>query len=613
MHSVLELTKLYIMSRNLLIVEDDAITALAVKQSLEDYGYSTVIAHSGREALKLLKEQNTIELILMDIDLGEAPDGTETAQQILSKMEIPIIFHSSHTEPEITAKTEKITSYGYVVKNSGITVLDASIKMAFRLFDSRKKEKKKTEKSITEKSLSESEIRYREMFENMNNCVAIYEAVGEGADFIIKDFNSSAEKTEQVKREDIINKPVTKIFTGIKALGLLDVFQDVWRTGKPRHHPVSFYEGNRISGWRENYVYKLPSGEIVAIYEDKTEIMQAQEALKRSEEQLKNILKDLSFIVVTIDQTGKLLFCNDYFLKITGWKKEEIIGKNWFDTSLPEDVRLKVLDDTFTEKQKVNGPPSKYENEILTKQGERRLILWSNTVFRNTADLTPTFTSVGEDITAQMQLARQQEEIIHEKELILKEVHHRIKNNMATMKSLLEIQAYSLKDDSVQKLMLDAAGRMNSMMLLYDRLYTSESIESFSFSEYLESLVDDIVASACLDIDVELEVQKIILPVHFSSILGIIINEIITNSMKYAFSEKKENRLSVKIKQIKEKVSVVISDNGPGFNPSEKNKGFGFSLIKELTIQLKGEMELSTEDGTTYSFLFPIEESSASS
>ncbi len=137
--------------KTLLLVEDEALIAMSEKAELEKYGYAVVIAHSGEEAVELFNEDNDIDLILMDINLGTGIDGTEAARKILEAHDTPIVFLSSHTSPEIVEKTEKITSYGYVVKNSGIVVLDASIKMAFRLHDARMREKEK------EESLKESE------------------------------------------------------------------------------------------------------------------------------------------------------------------------------------------------------------------------------------------------------------------------------------------------------------------------------------------------------------------------------------------------------------------------------------------------------------------------
>lgn len=138
--------------KQILLVEDEALIAMSEKMQLEKYGYAVSTVSSGEEAVEAVQTSSDIDLILMDINLGSGIDGTEAAEIILRDQDIPIVFLSSHTEPEIVEKTEKITSYGYVVKNSSITVLDASIKMAFRLFDSkvREQENQKTLRQITE-------------------------------------------------------------------------------------------------------------------------------------------------------------------------------------------------------------------------------------------------------------------------------------------------------------------------------------------------------------------------------------------------------------------------------------------------------------------------------
>jgi PAS domain S-box-containing protein len=148
--------------KTLLLVEDEAIIAHIEKRQLEGYGYAVRLASTGEQAVQAVKTCPEIDLVLMDIDLGRGMDGTEAAELILQDHELPIVFLSSHSEREVVEKTEKITSYGYVVKNSSITVLDASIKMAFKLFQARMNEKQSKE------VLRQSEERQRQITENIN-------------------------------------------------------------------------------------------------------------------------------------------------------------------------------------------------------------------------------------------------------------------------------------------------------------------------------------------------------------------------------------------------------------------------------------------------------------
>ncbi len=130
------------MKKRILLVEDDGIIAVANRRALENEGYEVQVAYTGESAVERMQEACTdsrcaFDLILMDINLGSGMDGTDAAREILGFRDIPVVFLSSHTEPDVVRKTETITSYGYVVKSSPATVLFTSITMAFRLHDAR--------------------------------------------------------------------------------------------------------------------------------------------------------------------------------------------------------------------------------------------------------------------------------------------------------------------------------------------------------------------------------------------------------------------------------------------------------------------------------------------
>jgi len=137
-----------------------------------------------------------------------------------------------------------------------------------------------TERVRIERALVASEERHREIFEHLGTCVAVFEAHLDGEDFVYVDVNRAAEQVGAIRREDVVGKSVLAVFPGVKEFGLFDAFQRVWRTGTPEHHPVAEYRDERIRGWLQNYIYKLPTGEIVAVYEDATERIEAQKRLK---------------------------------------------------------------------------------------------------------------------------------------------------------------------------------------------------------------------------------------------------------------------------------------------------------------------------------------------
>ena len=166
------------------------------------------------------------------------------------------------------------------------------------------------ERKWAQDALGKSEEKFRELMENMHSGVVVYEAVADGEDFEIKDFNRSGEKIEKIDREKVIGRRVTDVFPGIKDLGIFDVFQSVWQTGKPEYFSGGVYLDHRTPpSWRESYVYKLSSGEIVAVYQDITEQKLAQKALQESEKRFRDLVEN-SLTGISIVQDNQVVYQN---------------------------------------------------------------------------------------------------------------------------------------------------------------------------------------------------------------------------------------------------------------------------------------------------------------
>jgi len=193
---------------------------------------------------------------------------------------------------------------------------------------------------------------------------------------------------------------------------------------------------------------------------------------------------------------------------------------------------------------------------------------------------------------------------LEEKELILKEVHHRIKNNMTTIYGLLTLQAGTLKNSEAAAALEDAASRVQSMMVLYNKLYESPSFTEISVREYIPALVDEIVANFPngSHIRVEKDIGGFVLDVRRVQSLGIILNELLTNIMKYAFTGRTDNRVSVSASCTDGRVTIGVRDNGTGISGASldgTSAGFGLLLVRELTRQLKGTVAIVNDGGTS--------------
>jgi PAS domain S-box-containing protein len=207
------------------------------------------------------------------------------------------------------------------------------------------------------------------------------------------------------------------------------------------------------------------------------------------------------------------------------------------------------------------------------------------------------------DIDEQKKAEEKIKTLLSEKELLLKEVHHRIKNNMNTISSLLSIQANTITDPGAITALEDAGRRIHSMSLLYDKLYRSISFDELSFAEYFSSLVDEIVANfpnGC-NVTVKKHLEDFMLDAKRLQTLGIVVNELLTNTMKYAFKGREHGLVTVSAAAAGDTVVISIQDDGIGMPASVsvgKSTGFGLQLVDALAQQLGGKIRIERENGT---------------
>jgi diguanylate cyclase (GGDEF)-like protein/PAS domain S-box-containing protein len=189
-----------------------------------------------------------------------------------------------------------------------------------------------TEWKRTERQLRHHEIQFNELFDHIKSGVVVYEAVDDGTDFLFKDFNRAAESIEHISKDEVIGRSVRAVFPQVCEFGLFEVLQNVWKSGIPQHHPVQQYRDDRIAGWRENYIYRLPTGEVVAIYEDLTERMKMEEEIRllAITDVLTGLYNRRGFIafaeqqIKTANRTGRKLML--LFIDIDGMKS---INDTW--------------------------------------------------------------------------------------------------------------------------------------------------------------------------------------------------------------------------------------------------------------------------------------------
>jgi len=309
-----------------LLVFDETAEATESKNILESLGYVVpCIASNYDDAINKAMEIKP-NLILAD-NLSKNDNTDFNLALKAQKIDIPVIFLTTLSEKSDIDKTQQANEYNYLIKPVDTVSLGNSVELALYKHEMNKKLKK-------------SQDCFREMFQHMNSGAVVYEAVENGKNFIIKDLNRKSESIDKINRKTVIGKLVTDVFPKVADFGLLEVLKKVYETGVPEEHQLSHYKDKRISGWRNNYVYKLPTEEVMAVYDDMTEYKQMEQKIITSEEKYRNIIEKTHDGISISDNNETLEYVNQRILDMVGYEKHEMIGHNIFEFIDEDDVPL---------------------------------------------------------------------------------------------------------------------------------------------------------------------------------------------------------------------------------------------------------------------------------
>jgi PAS domain S-box-containing protein len=319
------------------------------------------------------------------------------------------------------------------------------------------------------------------------------------------------------------------------------------------------------------------------------------------------------------DQHGRFTLVNQAIADAYGTSVESLLGKTDADfNSNEEEVASFRRDDL----EVINSLKEKFIPEEVITDADGKL-RWLQTIKRpivsqdGTADQ---ILGIAADITARKQaenaLQQALEQIktsLHEKEVLLKEIHHRVKNNMQVITSLLSLQSKTIADGHALAVFQDSQNRVKSMALIHETLYQSKDLSRINFAEYLNKLVAHVSRSYGLRSDavrIRVNVDDVSLPIDTAVPCGLIINELAANSLKYAFPADRKGEVNITFAHAAGRYILCVSDNGIGlpadFDP-EKGKSLGMKLVRMLTTQLSGAMECRNGVGTTFEITFPEE------
>lgn len=338
----------------------------------------------------------------------------------------------------------------------------------------------------------------------------------------------------------------------------------------------------------------------------------SDQRLKESKNRWEKLVKnDPDLIAILVDR--KIKFINQSGARILGADSpEEIVGRALDTIVGTEDMEL-------VEKrvqQLLKGNSLKPTIHKITGLDKKIRHIKTHSTLITYEGNEAAIQIVGQDVTDRVEYERELKESLKEKETLLQEIHHRVKNNLAVVSGMLQLQAFNSENEELQKSLKDSESRIKTMALIHEQLYQSQSLSQIDFGQYVEELITNImeVSVPREHIDISLDFDSFNLNVNQAVPCALIINEIISNSFEHAFTEQKEGHINLQLKKRNSLIQVTISDNGKGLPPDYNQKeSMGFTIIKTLIRQLEADYKIDRENGTTITFTFEKQQIKGSS
>ena len=333
--------------------------------------------------------------------------------------------------------------------------------------------------------------------------------------------------------------------------------------------------------------------------------------LLESERRYRHLVNDAHDMIHSIDKNGRIIFANNSWSKELGYAEDDVLNLSFFDIIHPDhyDYCLEKFR-ALIEGERCVG----IETCWITKEGTK---IWveGNVSPLIKDDEVQEIQGIFRNITERKQHEETLKASLHEKEILLKEIHHRVKNNMQIISSLLNLQAEDIKDAAVIHAFEESKNRIRSMALVHEKLYQSKDFAKIELSDYVNSLIRNLYFSCRSsedDVQIDFKADRLYIDIDLAVPFGLIMNELITNAFKHAFPShhKDEKKISVSItKSNNNHINVIVRDNGVGMTPDvqrEAKESLGLKLVYSLVEdQLEGKLDLVSDAGTTFKISLP--------
>jgi PAS domain S-box-containing protein len=347
---------------------------------------------------------------------------------------------------------------------------------------------------------------------------------------------------------------------------------------------------------------------ILSTIRDITERRLAQTALEESETRYRMIGDLVPFGIWACDETGNFSYLSASFLSLLGITLEECRKDGWMHLLPREDYDRTIAD---WHQCIQTGSVWDYEYRIVDKKGKVFIVLGRGAPHTDSAGKLTSWIGIHLDITERKRYEERLEASLREKEVVIKEVHHRVKNNMQVISGFLELQSNYIDDPVAVEKLIECQRRVRTMALVHEKLYQSKSLGAINAAEYIKSLIADLMDSYSLStaVDVKVDVDDVNITLDMAIPCGLIINELVTNSLKHAYKGRTEGKLALTLHHQEDHMfSLVVQDDGVGLPPdfeARRTATLGMQLVGVLVRQLGGEMQAENDQGSRFTIIFP--------
>lgn len=299
--------------------------------------------------------------------------------------------------------------------------------------------------------------------------------------------------------------------------------------------------------------------------------------------------------------------CHNYFWYVAERSMSEGLHFPAFFKGILDDKDLRIFNKLLLKVLK--GESKQIEVSFKPKRKIISMEIFLNPIFDTEGNITE-ISLVAHDITEKKKAEKEIVESLKEKEVLLKEIHHRVKNNLQVISSILNLQSSFVKDKKTLEILEESRNRIRSMAIIHENLYQTTNFSSIDFSSYLENLCSNLIASYHLysgTVQLHTELQKVELVLDQAIPCGLLVNELITNSLKYAFPEGRSGEIAVQLFEKAGRIHLKIGDNGVGM-PEDydilNSDTLGLQLVSTLVEQLEGEIQVDNSEGIKYLITF---------